>query len=658
MNRQGNTSAYTTTINVWNYPVGIYHFYISVSDESVPPNSKTYTDVSWKFDKLSTCNSIPPAGDNTPPTIASPNVVFDCDTNKATTTATITDDSTVASALVIFKNFAGDIVSTAVMTNAGSIYTQIMDVANYPVGVYTVYISATDNSPNKNNGITNVGSFGTRYVIDSFTVNPTSAVAGAKVGTPLTLTAHMSCDTTKTAGEKITFTDDTDPSVVIGEATVGANGNATFSPWKIATFIKGIHTLRAAHAATGPPKNLPASFLTTTLNVTAVPVCATAQSGEKICIYISNIANSSQLNNFTITAAGVTYTKTEYEANSDLLSFRAGVVRAGVTTGPQVVLTVHLAGTSILSDEIITFTDQTDDNIILGTAVTNASGIATLSYYPPVSQKMGRHIIIATYGGSPEKGYKPSYKENYLNESIGVCSYVWDGNTQRTSGDRICVYLSFLNSETMTSFIISPTTVIAGKNTGTVRPGTLVTFTASLPGQSGKTVTFIDQTQEFVIGKYITVNNLNSCIYGNYSNTPQNIVIGTAVTNASGIATLTYRFPYAIRDPGYRFYSIINLCQYVIGADNKFWPPRLMSEKQGTHKIIAVYAGSTTQSPSWITSSLNLNVPGTCTWFPNQFSSYMQPHTAPGSGYGEVFCSAISNKPKTAAPPPPPYISP
>jgi hypothetical protein len=73
-----------------------------------------------------------------------------------------------------------------------------------------------------------------------------------------------------------------------------------------------------------------------------------------------------------------------------------------------------------------------------------------------------------------------------------VSDYPNPGNCQSASGSTICVTISTIaNSNTMTSFVVDPASIVAGQP---------VTLTANLSGVNGQTVTFTDDTDSITIG--------------------------------------------------------------------------------------------------------------------------------------------------------------
>ncbi len=146
--------------------------------------------------------------------------------------------------------------------------------------------------------------------------------------------------------------------------------------------------------------------------------------------------------------------------------------------------------------QTVTFTDNTGPYTI-GTAIVDASGIATLNYTPWVNTT-GVHTLSVTVMGS-----SVSYKETTLTitGTPGTCV--------TTSNATVCIGVTSSTQATnvIASFTASPTHAAIGAT---------VVLTANIgSARAGEMVTFADQTK----------------------GTP---IIGTATANSSGVATISY----------------------------------------------------------------------------------------------------------------------
>jgi len=277
-------------------------------------------------------------------------------------------------------------------------------------------------------------------------------------------------------GAVINFWEETSfPSVSLGTKTTNGSGYAGVTYIVPSTATDGVHTVRAVYEGYG--LNLPVET-TTTFTV---------------------LRTSTRISSYT-PAAG-----TE--------------IIAGNSVTVSGTLVYGTAG-SALYNKALTFRDTTR-GVDIGTAQTNASGYASLSYAVPSNATIGTHNISISFAGD----------SNY-----SACS--------------ASTNIKVVNTR-ISPFTVSPTTMnINGR----------VTLSAKLLTASGgalypQTITFTDVTR--------------------------NATIGTAQTNASGIATLTYTIP---------------------------------SSAIGNHVIKASFAGSGTYSACSATANLNVTAAPTCTF--------------------------------------------
>jgi hypothetical protein len=126
--------------------------------------------------------------------------------------------------------------------------------------------------------------------------------------------------------------------------------------------------------------------------------CATA-SGATICVVISSVTKTTQIDSFS--SAPSTITASESVELSATLKY----------TSNQ----------NPIAGQTIAFTDETA-SINVGTAITNASGVAVISYFTSLADS-GTHILKAYYEGNDLLQTLPSEQTtNLLIESAGNCA--------------------------------------------------------------------------------------------------------------------------------------------------------------------------------------------------------------------------------------------
>jgi len=226
--------------------------------------------------------------------------------------------------------------------------------------------------------------------INPFIVNPPSVVAGNSVALSATLKKN---DGTPINGESISFQDETS-SINIGSATTNSSGVAEI-PYAVSLIAAtGNHTLKASYSG-NVSKNFLSSYSETTLTVTSAGGTCTTVNNATICINIPP-TNSDQISSF---------------------SSNPGTIVAGNT----VTLTANLSGAV---GELIHFRDLAFPYII-GSAVTDVNGTATITYYVSPGTTLGSHTLTAMYNGNLSRDYLPSYKNTTLNvTSPGTCTTV------------------------------------------------------------------------------------------------------------------------------------------------------------------------------------------------------------------------------------------
>ena len=159
------------------------------------------------------------------------------------------------------------------------------------------------------------------------------------------------------------------------------------------------------------------------------------------------------------------------------------VAPASGSAGHTVILTATLAsGPTDVSGKTVTFTV---DGVAAGSGVTNAGGVASLAYAIPAGDTPGSHPITATFAG--------------------------DGSYQGSTGNGTLSVIAVATAMTVAN--------LSGSVGQTVTFSATLTRTDTNAGLAGKTITFT------------------------YTNPNGVTTVGTAVTNASGVATRAYVIP-------------------------------------------------------------------------------------------------------------------
>ena len=213
-----------------------------------------------------------------------------------------------------------------------------------------------------------------------------------------------------------------------------------------------------------------------------------SSNGASVCISTSSTTNLSEISSFQLSLDGANWFST-----------------LSATAGAPVTLKANLSG---IANQSITFQDTTNPSSIvnIGTATTNSSGIATITYLSSLVAS-GAHTLSASYAGG---SVPPSNASATLNITSA-------GNCVVSNGASVCISTSSTtNLSEISSFQLS----LDGANwfsTLSATAGAPVTLKANLSGIANQSITFQDTTN------------------------PSSIVnIGTATTNSSGIATITY----------------------------------------------------------------------------------------------------------------------
>jgi hypothetical protein len=265
----------------------------------------------------------------------------------------------------------------------------------------------------------------------------------------------------------------------------------------------------------------PDAITTKTYTISVFSGSCTTISNSTICLATPAV-NTSQINSFTVN----------------------GSSSANAAIGDTVALVANLG--SGVTGEPVYFRDNTTGAVI-GTALTNSSGTASISY-TVFGAAMGARTLTAVYNGNQSRGYTASSKQVTLNiTSTGTCT--------NYSNSIICITVPTNNSSQISSFTVN------GSSSANAAIGDTVALVANLgSGTVGEPVYFRDDST--------------------------GAVIGTALANSSGVASINYK---------------------VLGA------------AMGTRTLTAVYNGN--QSRGYIASNkqvtLNITSTGTCTNYSN-----------------------------------------
>jgi hypothetical protein len=185
-------------------------------------------------------------------------------------------------------------------------------------------------------------------------------------------------------------------------------------------------------------------------------------------------------------------------SNPDTLESLTTNVSGNIVAGQEVTFTATMSRSTARAGQTIYFRDN-DTNVLLGSAVTDSIGHAIFTYRPAFAATQG-HRIDAIYSGNPLLGLAPSYKS--------VMLYV-TGSCADSNSASLCIEPTTSNPNTISLFTLSAT-----NNEMMLSEYVTMTATLSTP-TAGQTIYFVDR----------------------YTN----VTIGTAVTNSSGVATLTYQ---------------------------------------------------------------------------------------------------------------------
>ncbi len=317
----------------------------------------------------------------------------------------------------------------------------------------------------------------------------TFSVDGTSVGTGVTNSAGTATKS-YTIPSTLTVGSHTITVSFAGDSSDGASsGTGTLTVAKASTTL----TISAVSGSPGQSVTLKATLKRTvggsavggasvTLSVDggSVGTASTNSAGIASLIYVIPAGNTiSSTHPITAAFAGDSSDNASSgSANLTVIKFSTtlGVVAVSGVPGQTVTLSATLkkSGVTGLSGETVSFSV---DGAAVGTATTNASGIATLSYTVPVGATIGSHPITAAFAGD----------------------------------------VTYLNSAGNGTLTVKYATALSVSSVSGAR-GTSVTLTATLmqtaggAGVSGKTITFkVDGKQ-----------------------------VGTATTTASGVASLSY----------------------------------------------------------------------------------------------------------------------
>ncbi len=318
----------------------------------------------------------------------------------------------------------------------------------------------------------------------------TFSVDGTSVGTGVTNSAGTATKTyvipaSLTVGSHtitVSFAGDSSDGASSGTGTLTVTpANTTLSVSAVSGFPGQSLTLKATLKRTVGGAALVGATVSFSVDGTVVGIAVTASGGLASLTYVVPTGGAIG-SSHPITAAFAGDSGDSASSGSASLTVSKygttlGVVAVTGVPGQTVTLSATLkraSGGASVSGESVTFSV---DGAAVGTATTNASGIATLSYMVPLGATIGSHSITAAFAGD-------------------------------------ATYLTSTGNGTLT---VKYATTLTVANASGAR-GTNVTLTATLTQTSGGAV---------VSGKTITFK-----VDGKPA--------GTAVTNGSGVASLTY----------------------------------------------------------------------------------------------------------------------
>ena len=330
--------------------------------------------------------------------------------NSFIVTIKATDVSGIAMVVAVIKNAAGSEIDRQTLNNVGGdIYSGeistvgILDTS-YPLEVWVFAVDKLGYGADEEYWI-DIGpvSYLTPTKIDPFTIYPLEIIAGSTVNLSATLTYEDGI--TPIASEPIKFRDETDNiDIGPGPVTTDDSGVAQINYSIVLGATIGPHTLKAIYAGNATKNLLPSYNDKVTLTVNSAGNCATV-SNATVCI-ATPPPNSNQINSFSVNPTSV-------------------------VAGKPVTLTATLSGAV---GEPISFRDLASPYII-GTAVTDATGTATITYYVSPGTTIGSHTLSAIYNGNHSRGYTPSYKETTLTVTSA-------GNCATVSNATVCITIS------------------------------------------------------------------------------------------------------------------------------------------------------------------------------------------------------------------------
>ncbi len=400
-------------------------------------------------------------GGNSFPTITNVNVIKE--SNTVIVTADAMDISGVYTVKSIIKDSYGRSVNggttlmswyneatqsyTTSVCPAGQIchYMSEYDVSPYYAGTYTVDISATDIFTNSGIYI-NQGNFtisGPTFL--TLFIDPANVYQGEPVNFKAFLYDGLS---NPLIGEPVNFYFNNN---YVGTSNIQENPDlhefaAEFTFNIPESQIPQVYEIKAVYDG-NPFLGFPAEALGY-VEVLDAGLCSTSE-GTRLCAELQQMISNAALENFYASPASV---------------------EAGSSTNIYVTLKKS-DGTLAGAGYEITFTDVAKG--LLGSAVTNSSGVANLVFNVPLSWfDGGGHYVTASFAGDPAVGGPASTSRTLFSVTSppGTCKTSFDTT--------VCENTTFQSTQTQ---LVNLTAIPSA----TVAPGSLVTFRVTLQNQSG-----------------------------------------------------------------------------------------------------------------------------------------------------------------------------